>query len=106
MATVEILRTGANERAMEVERFYRPELDALRFFAFLAVYVCHSIPNEVVASASARSNGWICLLAAIKDAGNFGVCLFFMLSAFLITELLRRELEAYRYIHVSAFYLR
>ncbi|HMD19358.1 MAG TPA: acyltransferase [Alloacidobacterium sp.] len=107
MATAEILHADQVKSATEgTKRFYRPELDALRFFAFLAVYVCHSIPNEVVASASARSNGWICLLAAIKDAGNFGVCLFFMLSAFLITELLRRELEAYRYIHVSAFYLR
>jgi len=107
MATVEILRRGANERAMEVERFYRPELDALRFFAFLAVYVCHSIPNDAMAGASQKnSDSLLSLLAAIKDAGNFGVCLFFMLSAFLITELLRREQEADGHIHVGAFYLR
>lgn len=26
--------------------FYRPELDTLRFFAFLGVFVVHVIPNE------------------------------------------------------------
>ncbi len=107
MATAEIVHADQIERATKgTQRFYRPELDALRFGAFLAVYVCHSIPNEVVAGASARGDIWICLLAAIKDAGNFGVCLFFMLSSFLITELLRREFDAYRHIHIGAFYLR
>ena len=87
--------------------FYRPELDALRFFAFLAVYLCHSIPNALVAGASNANSGLeIRILAAIKDAGNFGVCLFFLLSAFLITELLRREVERYGRIHAGAFYLR
>ena len=108
MATAEILRADRVEYAAQAApRFYRPELDALRFFAFLAVYVCHSIPNSSVGeSAYTEGAGWVRLLAVIKDAGNFGVCLFFMLSAFLITELLRRELEAYRRIHVGAFYLR
>jgi peptidoglycan/LPS O-acetylase OafA/YrhL len=46
------------------------------------------------------------MLAAVKDAGNFGVCLFFLLSAFLITELLRREYEKHGSIHAGAFYLR
>lgn len=103
MTTAELLRADRVERAAETaQRFYRPELDALRFCAFLAVYVCHSIPNRALAEAGLR----IRILAAIKDAGNFGVCLFFMLSAFLITELLRREREAYGRIHVEAFYLR
>ncbi|HZU10897.1 MAG TPA: acyltransferase [Pseudacidobacterium sp.] len=83
-------------RAVAV-RFYHPELDALRFFAFLAVYICHAIP-----AASAR----VALIADIKDAGNFGVCLFFLLSAYLITELLRRELEEFGTIAIRAFYLR
>ncbi|MGC1296933.1 MAG: acyltransferase [Alloacidobacterium sp.] len=108
MATGQILRADGTEfETMRVQRFYRPELDALRFCAFLAVYVCHSIPNNAVAAvAHTHGYSWLRLLAAIKDAGNFGVCLFFMLSAFLITELLRREHEAHGRIHVGAFYLR
>lgn len=84
-------------------RFYRPELDALRLFAFLAVYVCHSIPNAFTDSIS-RTGGRV--LAVVKDAGNFGVCLFFLLSAFLITELLRRERERSGSIRMRAFYVR
>jgi peptidoglycan/LPS O-acetylase OafA/YrhL len=107
MATAEILRVD-NIALMpkRVPHFYRPELDALRFCAFLAVYVCHSIPNDVVSAAQIHGMTWLGLLAAIKDSGNFGVCLFFMLSSFLITELRRREKEAYGCIHVRAFYLR
>lgn len=108
MATAELLHADHAACLDGIQRrFYRPELDALRFCAFLAVYICHSIPNSVVAGTShSESNVWIRLLAGVKDAGNFGVCLFFMLSAFLITELLRREQAAYGRIHVRAFYLR
>jgi peptidoglycan/LPS O-acetylase OafA/YrhL len=108
MATAEILHEGsATLVTARVQPFYRPELDALRFCAFLAVYVCHSIPNGTVsAAAQAHGTSWLRLLAAVKDAGNFGVCLFFTLSAFLITELLRREEGAYGRVHVGAFYLR
>jgi peptidoglycan/LPS O-acetylase OafA/YrhL len=108
MTTAEIIRpSDANSIKGIAPHFYRPELDALRFLAFLAVYVCHSIPNAWVADASRTGTRTsIQALAAVKDAGNFGVCLFFLLSAFLITELLRREYEVYGSIHASAFYLR
>jgi len=108
MATIQLIRSEAAEPyPKRAQRFYRPELDALRFFAFLAVYVCHSIPNSLVAVGTSGNEGiGIAFLAAIKDAGNFGVCLFFLLSAFLITELLRREDEAYGPIDIGSFYLR
>jgi peptidoglycan/LPS O-acetylase OafA/YrhL len=107
MATAEILPIDRVDYSTECQHFYRPELDGLRFCAFLAVYICHSIPNGVVAGVSQpRSNVWIRILAAVKDAGNFGVCLFFMLSAFLITELLRREQDEFGSIHIGSFYLR
>jgi len=76
-----------------VERFYLPELDALRFFAFLAVFTCHAWDIR---------NGPNCL----ADMGTFGVDLFFTLSAYLITELLLREKERSGKIDVSAFYVR
>jgi len=63
------------------KRFYRPELDALRFFAFLAVLIHHG---------PAPAHGF---LHVANEAGGFGLSMFFLLSAYLITELLLRERE-------------
>jgi peptidoglycan/LPS O-acetylase OafA/YrhL len=77
--------------------YYRPELDALRFFAFLCVFAFHRMdyvpPNSV----------WAFRIGTI---GAFGVPVFFLLSAFLITELLWRERERTGRVHVGAFYMR
>src|SRR5271170_7667942 len=68
-------------------RFYQPELDGLRFYAFLGVFVCHTLP---VHESSYRGLHvplpW--LWPAIVESGGSGVDLFFALSAFLITSLL------------------
>jgi peptidoglycan/LPS O-acetylase OafA/YrhL len=74
--------------------FYRPELDVLRFFAFLLVFFFHglSVTNKFVNS--------------FRIAGALGVCLFFLLSSYLITELLEREKKQTGAIHLRAFYIR
>lgn len=80
--------------------YYRPELDALRFFAFLCVFSFHRmdyVPTDPV------RNRWLYLIGNI---GPFGVPVFFLLSAFLITELLLREREKTGRVHIRAFYLR
>ena len=81
-------------------RYYRPELDALRFFAFLCVFVFHRM--DYVETDPVR-NLW---LARIGNIGPFGVPVFFLLSAFLITELLLRERERTGRVHIQAFYMR
>jgi peptidoglycan/LPS O-acetylase OafA/YrhL len=81
-------------------RYYRPELDALRFFAFLCVFAFHRmdyVPTNPVRSLWAFRIG---------TAGAFGVPVFFLLSAFLITELLFRERDRTGAVHVRAFYIR
>jgi peptidoglycan/LPS O-acetylase OafA/YrhL len=45
-------------------------------------------------------------LFKFSTVGAFGVPVFFLLSAFLITELLMREREATGTVHVKAFYVR
>lgn len=75
------------------KRFYRPELDALRFFAFLAVLVHHG-------------PGAPGLSGIVRDAGGFGLSLFFLLSAYLITELLVREREQSGTIAWKLFFVR
>ncbi len=98
---------SANPETTAAKRsFYRPELDVLRFFAFFGVflfhfnhpmdfYVQHGIPKAVALAAT-----------GLIEGGVFGVDLFFVLSAYLITELLLREKEVTGALDVKGFYLR
>ncbi len=78
-------------------RYYRPELDALRFFAFFCVFWSHRIDYVETDSVWLGRFGRMC---------SFGVPVFFLLSAFLITELLLREREDTGQVHIRAFYMR
>lgn len=82
--------------------FYRPELDALRFFAFLGVFVFHATRSADLSFLGSLSP-WA---AAVSDSGAYGVDLFFALSAYLITALLLREKESQGTLDLKAFYLR
>jgi peptidoglycan/LPS O-acetylase OafA/YrhL len=78
-------------------RYYRPELDVLRFVAFFLVYVQHSISLEV------DSPRW---LVALGYSAVLGVPVFFTLSAYLITELLTMEKRSTGSVDVRSFYIR
>jgi peptidoglycan/LPS O-acetylase OafA/YrhL len=87
------------------QRFYQPELDGLRFYAFLGVFVCHTLPSQpgfYVRLHLPLPSLW----AAISKSGAAGVDLFFALSAFLITSLLLRELEDTGGLSLRLFYIR
>src|SRR5512142_640167 len=87
--------------------FYRPELDALRFFAFLAVFVTHTVPDHMDFYAAHHiSHGAAVVLASVGGSGVFGVSLFFMLSSYLITSLLLKEQQGRGTVDLKAFYLR
>jgi peptidoglycan/LPS O-acetylase OafA/YrhL len=87
--------------------FYRPELDVLRFGAFLLVFIHHGFPLT-----TAEYVGWgvpttlAAVFAAGARAGALGVDLFFALSAYLITELLLREQRSRGRFDIRAFYIR
>jgi peptidoglycan/LPS O-acetylase OafA/YrhL len=85
-------------RREEPRRFYLPQLDGLRFVAFLAVFVFHFLQSARRPLSSS--------LIAVAEAGAFGVDLFFILSSFLITSLLLREQASEGQIHVRAFWVR
>ena len=86
-------------------RFYQPELDGLRFYAFLGVFVCHSLPFEPAFYARFHLPvPW--LWGAIAKSGAAGVDLFFALSSFLITSILLRERQQTGAISLRRFYLR
>jgi peptidoglycan/LPS O-acetylase OafA/YrhL len=86
-------------------RLYFPALDSLRFAAFLLVFIHHTLPGTSEGYRSLpEAAAW--LVAAIAASGGFGVSLFFVLSSFLITEILRREYIARGEIDLRRFYIR
>lgn len=67
--------------------FHIPSLDGLRAVAILLVFVAHAGLDHIV-------------------PGGFGVTIFFFLSGYLITTLLRREFDRFGSIDLWQFYLR
>lgn len=96
-------QTSATRSSSGLPGFYRPELDSLRFFAFLMVFLSHS--DRFVPASYFSTRIWRAI-NAILTTGSWGVDLFFVLSAYLITELLRREKEATGKVHIGSFYAR
>ena len=90
-------------------RFYLPELDVLRFFAFLAVFALH-VSYDTTADCYVRTGVYLLahhhIIGSVYMAGTSGVDLFFTISAFLITELLLRERAQTGRIDVESFYIR
>lgn len=76
-------------------RIYWPELDGLRFFAFLLVFIHHqTLFSKIPYLSTLQENGWI------------GVDLFFLLSAFLLTKILVAEFTEAKRISLKKFYAR
>ncbi|MFK8006375.1 MAG: acyltransferase family protein [Saprospiraceae bacterium] len=70
-------------------------LDALRFFAFLKVYLLH-VPLQ----------GDFPIFSFLKSGGGIGVSFFFVLSGFLITYLLVFEKTQNGQINIRKFFIR
>lgn len=88
---------------------YRPELDAVRFLAFLLVFVSHIFTyssNATRAELLASAGGGWTVLVNLTEASADGLCLFFALSAYLITSLLLSERRTTGAISVRRFYIR
>jgi peptidoglycan/LPS O-acetylase OafA/YrhL len=103
--STEIVREVASSKTSVGRRFYQPELDGVRFYAFLGVFVCHTLPFEAEFYRKLHLPlPWV-WGGAVK-AGAAGVDLFFALSAFLITSLLLKERQETGGISLKYFYLR
>ena len=84
------------------ERIYFPELDGLRFIAFMMVYLFHGgVPQGIMARLIGSRAAM-----ALRENGGFGVQLFFILSGYLIATLLLREEARYGRIALRAFWIR
>lgn len=128
MATLSILRTREAKMPAEVRgigRFYAPELDALRFVAFMLVFMRHVanefgdirkvapdlVPQHMAVQAATSiveapmSPLWT-TVQGVAQSLDFGVCLFFFLSSFLITRLLLIERASTGKVAIRDFYVR
>jgi peptidoglycan/LPS O-acetylase OafA/YrhL len=83
----------AGGASAERKSFYKPELDALRFAAFAGVLVHHGPYAPGLAEV-------------VIMLGGFGLSMFFLLSAYLITELLLRERAQTGTVAWSLFFAR
>lgn len=86
---VDSARDGAKSKGASVT-FHIPSLDGLRGAAFLLVFFGHALPAA--------------MLRFVPPA--FGVTVFFVLSGYLITTLLRREFDRSGKVGFGEFYLR
>jgi peptidoglycan/LPS O-acetylase OafA/YrhL len=80
-------RESARSRTASDGKFHIPCLDGIRAISFLIVFVAHA--------------GYLYLIP-----GGFGVTVFFFLSGYLITTLLRMEFAKKGGISLSSFYIR
>jgi peptidoglycan/LPS O-acetylase OafA/YrhL len=96
----------AEPRSGAKVRFYRPELDALRFVAFGLVFLHHLLPREVGMLVKHMPLARAKVVVTIVNAFGFGLSLFFFSSAFLITDLLLLELDSKGTISVRDFFIR
>jgi peptidoglycan/LPS O-acetylase OafA/YrhL len=89
-------RAEPSQAAHHAPVTYYPALDGLRAVAFLMVFAHHTGPYIFRDSAPIR------MLPNLEA----GLPIFFVLSSFLITELLLRERERFGTVHVRAFFAR
>jgi len=75
-------------------KVFLPELDGLRFIAFLLIFIHHSSTQGVAIFREIKTIGWL------------GVEIFFCLSAFLLTRLLLRERDQFGTVDVYKFFMR
>ncbi|HET9503954.1 MAG TPA: acyltransferase family protein [Hymenobacter sp.] len=89
--------------APRAPRVFFPNLDGLRFLAFFAVFLFHSLytPDAGIAASSLYQVPY-----QLTRVGDLGVNFFFVLSGFLITYLLLSEKQLMGRVAIGAFYMR
>lgn len=94
-----------NKIATEIKpTVFFPNLDGLRFFCFLSVFLFHSFDTSY---ESVKESGlYIFFKKFLAENGILGVNFFFVLSGFLITYLLLTEQNKFGKIKIGNFYIR
>ncbi len=91
-------------RGQNEEVFYLENLDGLRFFSFLLVFLYHSFYTEY--DYIQKSSLYLFVKKFLVANGNVGVNIFFVISGFLITLLLIKEKSSKGTINLKNFWIR
>lgn len=86
------------------KKIFFPNLDGLRFFCFLLVFLHHSFHTNL--DSIKNSSTYVFIKYDLFINGNIGVNFFFVLSGFLITYLLIEEKNIQGKIDIPKFWLR
>lgn len=86
------------------KKIYFQNLDAIRFIAALMVFLTHRMDQLYMLSKI--NCPFLGKLWDLISCGYLGVCMFFVLSGFLITFILLEEKELTNHINVKNFYFR
>lgn len=97
------LEAATARTARKVGQFYLPQLDGLRFVAYLLIFMNHSrwVPPSVAKWPVVGDT-----LLMLHRYGGISVDLFLVLSSFLITSLLLMERDARGEVSLGFFYMR
>ena len=98
----EDIRTRVGTASRSRPDYYRPELDAMRFFSFLCIFFHHTLTQPIVNDLTKQ----LTVRNTLAMSAKFAVSLFFLLSGYLITNLLVMEKELTGKVHLGAFYKR
>jgi peptidoglycan/LPS O-acetylase OafA/YrhL len=89
---------------LTTNKLYFENLDGLRFFCFLSVFLFHSFETDIDSIRDAPIYHF--LKESLLGNGFLGVNFFFVLSGFLITYLLVKEKKVNKKIHIIHFWIR
>ena len=93
-------------REKEEHTSFLPNLNGLRFLGALMVFIFHVFTLGREHWGEFRESTWFSALYKLASKGHHGVGLFFVLSGFLITHLLLKEIERNDSINVKNFFIR
>ncbi len=92
------------DKPLPSNKIYFENLDTLRFLAFFAVFASHSMLKIAVLGLS--DNDLYNHIINFAMSGGVGVSFFFVLSGFLITYLIIKEIEETSKLDIKHFYMR
>ena len=92
-----------SERKNHKSRTFFSNLDALRFFAFLGIFIQHTLPSPIANTSVLFSSE---VFKLIFSFNYLGVPFFFTLSSFLITFRILDDYHVTKCISLKKFYLR
>lgn len=93
-------------RMNKTTKIFFPNLDGLRFIAFMFVFCEHVVWSVIKGLDIPKGSFLDHVLYNLFCNGGMGVSIFFVLSGFLITYLILKEIEMKGSVDVKAFYAR